>query len=338
MAQSKNNTPVLSVIIPCYNCAPVIVRCLDSIDYPDCEIIVVNDGSTDNSSEVVKQYAETHPYVRIIQQPNAGPAAARNTGIPDAKGKYIEFIDADDYLVPGGIPRLVALAEKEQADVVKFRVRSVYEGQKQVKDTLAMVPLAEKIFEGQGEALHHILVSDYHVIDAIFRRDVIMENNIRFRTDMFLREDDVFMCELYCRTTRVIQTELPIYCYVRSSNYSSTTKGGKPKIDKLNHSELQAIRYRKAAVERIGGHRAFPLEKYKYMRYALGCQNTLIKSGYYTFDEYRKWLQAFKAEGAWPVKYHTLQVMQYGYSLKWCFKVFLCNHLRLAWLSKKLYH
>lgn len=62
------NSPLLSIIIPMYNCAPVIVRCLDSIDFKDCEILVVNDGSTDNSAELVEGYALTHPNVRLINK------------------------------------------------------------------------------------------------------------------------------------------------------------------------------------------------------------------------------------------------------------------------------
>ncbi len=135
-----NNQPLVSVIIPCYNCAPVIARCLDSIDYPDCEIIVVNDGSTDDSHEVVEQYAATHPNVRLINQPNGGVSSARNLGIEQAQGKYISFIDADDYIVRNGLERIIQIAEQYNADVVKFKKISVSDKSPQdtssVKDDL----------------------------------------------------------------------------------------------------------------------------------------------------------------------------------------------------------
>ena len=76
-----------------YNCAPVITRCLDSIDYPDCEILVVNDGSQDNGADVVEQYVAAHSNVRLINKPNGGVSSARNLGIERAKGTYISFID-----------------------------------------------------------------------------------------------------------------------------------------------------------------------------------------------------------------------------------------------------
>ena len=89
---NSSNNPLLSVVIPMYNCAPIIVRCLDSIDYPNCEIIVVNDGSIDNGAEVVEQYAATHTHVRLINKPNGGVSSARNLGIEEAKGVY-NYID-----------------------------------------------------------------------------------------------------------------------------------------------------------------------------------------------------------------------------------------------------
>ena len=92
MQDTSLNSPLLSVIIPMYNCAPVIVRCLDSIDYYDCEIIVVNDGSKDTGAEIVEKYAATHPNVRLINKSNGGVSSARNLGIQEAVGKYISFI------------------------------------------------------------------------------------------------------------------------------------------------------------------------------------------------------------------------------------------------------
>ena len=92
----QHTTPLLSVIIPMYNCGPVIVRCMDSIDYPNSEIIVVNDGSKDNGAEIVSQYAATHPNVRLINKPNGGVSSARNRGIQEAKYDYIALLDGDD--------------------------------------------------------------------------------------------------------------------------------------------------------------------------------------------------------------------------------------------------
>ena len=117
--------PLLSVIIPMYNCGPVIVRCMDSIDYQDCEILVVNDGSKDNGAEIVEQFAANHHNVRLINKRNGGVSSARNLGIENARGKYIVFVDADDYLSKDGLKRMIDLAEKHQADIVKYKIHSL---------------------------------------------------------------------------------------------------------------------------------------------------------------------------------------------------------------------
>lgn len=102
----------ISVIIPFYNCAQLISRCLDSVFAQqgnfNLEVILINDGSTDNSVEIVQQYPK--PIV-LLQQSNQGPAAARNKGIAAATGKYLAFLDADDYWEPDFLAETVAFLE-----------------------------------------------------------------------------------------------------------------------------------------------------------------------------------------------------------------------------------
>lgn len=98
----------LSIIIPLYNCEQYIATCLDSLlkqglDANDYEIIVVNDGCTDNSAGIVQGYCTHHNNMRLINKPNGGVSSARNRGIDDAKGEYIYFCDADDYILPNGL-------------------------------------------------------------------------------------------------------------------------------------------------------------------------------------------------------------------------------------------
>jgi glycosyltransferase involved in cell wall biosynthesis len=110
------NHPVsVSIIIPVYNAALLIKRCLDSVfDQKGnhiLDVIVIDDGSTDNSVEVIRNYP--HP-VKIIQQPNQGPAAARNRGIENAEGKYLAFLDADDYWLQGFLQETVEFLENNE--------------------------------------------------------------------------------------------------------------------------------------------------------------------------------------------------------------------------------
>ena len=103
--------PLLSIIIPVYNVEKYLAQCLDSVLYPDMpeyEIVCVNDGSTDSSPAILSQYAAKYPgQIRIVNRPNGGLGAASNTGIENALGKYITFLDSDDYYAPGAVAEML---------------------------------------------------------------------------------------------------------------------------------------------------------------------------------------------------------------------------------------
>lgn len=120
----------LSIIVPIYNVAPYLRKCVDSLlaqDISDYEIILVNDGSTDNSGEIAQQYADTYANAKLISQENKGLSVARNVGIKQANGKYIIFVDSDDYLQPNCLGDLIAQAEIDELDVLRFRYQNVDE-------------------------------------------------------------------------------------------------------------------------------------------------------------------------------------------------------------------
>lgn len=132
----------LSIIVPVYNVARYLRKCVDSLlaqDLPasDYEIILVDDGSTDGSAAICDEYASRSsvhplahssiegPLIRVIHQPNAGVGAARNAGLKVAKGEYIQFVDSDDYLEPNVLGTLMAQVEREKLDVLRFDYRNV---------------------------------------------------------------------------------------------------------------------------------------------------------------------------------------------------------------------
>lgn len=122
----------LSIIVPVYNVAQYLPKCLDSllnqdIEKEDYEIIVVNDGSTDNSGEIAQNYANQHSNITLINQENRGLSGARNTGIKVARGKYIQFVDSDDYLEPNVEKALVEKMEKDYLDILRFNYQNVNE-------------------------------------------------------------------------------------------------------------------------------------------------------------------------------------------------------------------
>ena len=330
--------PLLSVIIPMYNCAPVIVRCLDSIDYQDCEIIVVNDGSKDNGAEIVEKYAATHPNVRLINKSNGGVSSARNLGIQEAVGKYISFIDADDYIVSGGLERIVTLAEEHNADVVKFKNKNVIDTSEQDKSSVSETPINIEITTGDGVLKRHD-ISDYIVWDGIYRRTIIVENNVLFKTDLCLREDDTFMGMLYCHANIVIATDLPLYRYVSASNYSSTHNQPIEKQRKLIISGLKAAQHRGHYVQEHKPE-VMQLERLKYMRWVCTVRNAI--SAQLTLKEYRALLDEFRKEGIYPLDYAWIKTAGWDYAIKPYMKrvlqTFMINNPWLVWLPAKWYY
>ena len=122
-----------SIIIPAYNAEAYLQRCLDSIfsqEFEDYEVVVINDGSTDDTAELLVQYAAGHTNLRVITQSNQGMATARNRGIDKAKGEYILFVDSDDELMPHALSNLAPQINGE--DIIGFG-SSIYNGQPSVQ-------------------------------------------------------------------------------------------------------------------------------------------------------------------------------------------------------------
>ena len=115
------SNPTVSVIIPVYNAQEGIKQCIDSLlnqSFTDFEIILINDGSTDNSLEVIKKYAADNDFIRVIDKENEGVAKTRNKGIQLANGKYIVFIDNDDFVDSDYLERFYNEIDQEQLDIV----------------------------------------------------------------------------------------------------------------------------------------------------------------------------------------------------------------------------
>lgn len=119
----------VSTIIPVYNVEKYLPQCLDSVlsqSYSDVQVILIDDGSTDNSGTICDEYAAKDPRVVVIHQKNGGAAVAKNAGLRVATGKYLSFVDSDDYLEPGAYAHMVSQLEDSNADVIQCSFRDVF--------------------------------------------------------------------------------------------------------------------------------------------------------------------------------------------------------------------
>lgn len=209
--------PRVSVIVPVYNAAPHLAKCLDSLcgqTLRDMEIICVDDGSSDGSSEIIAEYARHHGQLRVITQANAGVAAARNAGLAHARGEYVGFCDADDWVDASLYERLAQGACAHGAEVAYCAVRSEWPD----ATTSIFQAIAEDGFR-ELDQKGWLFVSQQVreiVCNKVFRRRLIVDGNLRFRSrDLYYSEDLLFTIECLLRSTRICSVSGPMYYYVQ---------------------------------------------------------------------------------------------------------------------------
>ncbi len=206
----------ISIIVPVYNCEQYLPECIESIlrqTYVDFELILVNDGSTDGSEAVCRSYADSR--VRVFGQPNRGVSVARNSGLEEARGEYVVFVDSDDWLDPQALE--VLMSQEQKADITFFG--SLFRSE----DSVARAYIPEKRFYGSAEEVQQGLVEllfnprhpDYvgFTWNKMFRCDIIREHGIRFIEGLTIREDEAFTYSYvsHCRTMATLPALLYNY-------------------------------------------------------------------------------------------------------------------------------
>ena len=210
--------PLLTYIVPVYNTAAYLPRCLQSIiDQPvaadDCEVLVVDDGSTDGSRAVVERFARDYPQVRLLVQPNAGVSAARNLALDNARGQYVAFVDSDDYLEDGAAAILLDRVVDDDLDVLVFNFSPMRSDG--TPDTVSRADNVETTAVTTGvEYLQQHVLTPY-VWRYLVRRDLIERMALRFDTSLIACEDGAFIAQFMLKALRVAHQGVTGYCYVK---------------------------------------------------------------------------------------------------------------------------
>ena len=231
--------PKFSIIIPLYNAERYIGQCLDSIaeqSYPDFEVIIVDDGSTDNGALIAKMMTERDPRFVYYYKENGGVSSARNLGIDKAKGEWISFVDADDYINPDYLQTFVDTNPK--ADITFFGETSFYPNAKNTEKVPETGYYACR--KDVEKAIYYLSCGPLGDVfgwtwDKFLRGSIIREHNVRFADNISFREDEVFAFE-YCRyvtSLRIIGKKLYNYRILDSG----LTGAGMRKSDLLPSSE-----------------------------------------------------------------------------------------------------
>lgn len=244
---------MISVIIPAYNAGKFIESCIDSIfnqTYKDFEIIVVNDGSKDNTLEILNNLAQKDDRLNIISQKNGGVSAARNTALKHAKGEFITYVDADDSLPPRAFEDMINL----MADDVDFVICSY----NNIRIKTTPEPFTEIVFDGPQDIYNRFRDFDRTIWwpwGKLLRRSIISDNHLTYDTSITFGEDHIFNL-LYAKyiTGKVIVSSKATYNYHRVR--SGLTSKFYPDMD-----EMQKYVYTKIA-DYFGGQDKTPT-KYK---------------------------------------------------------------------------
>lgn len=203
----------VSVIVPVYNVEKYLKMCIDSIiyqTYRNLEIILINDGSTDDSAKICDDYAKNDNRIIVIHQENAGQSSARNAGLDICTGEYIAFVDSDDYIHPRTYELCTYIMQKELVDFIEFEYNKITHTQ-----GFNDVSLNDYEIHNMYDVLKGRILWEQHfslIWSKFFDSNFIIK--FRFQTDKIM-EDDLLFNEYVFHTNKVISLPLKLYYYMQ---------------------------------------------------------------------------------------------------------------------------
>ncbi|WP_028550871.1 glycosyltransferase family 2 protein [Paenibacillus sp. UNC451MF] len=208
----------VSVIVPVYNAEQYIAHCIESLlnqTLEECEFIFVNDGSKDQSGQVIEEYSKTDSRIKLVHQSNQGVSAARNAGLQEATGTYIGFVDADDYVDKDMYEVLYNTAIESDYDVVISNFESEIEGHKVI--TTYPFPLGTVLKKDyiEQEVLTYFLKSDQlnTVCSKLYKNKRIQDYKVKFPEKVALGEDGLFNMQFFRHADRIQYIDYTGYHY-----------------------------------------------------------------------------------------------------------------------------
>lgn len=247
-------TPKVSVIIPVYNVENYLSECLDSVinqSLKELEILCINDGSTDNSIEILSKYAKQDSRIKIITKKNSGLACTRNTGIENTTGEYIFFLDSDDYLVPNVLEKLYKDAINYQTDIIVSKCKPFAEKGAFDEYTLKRVEELNKYLNYNGDNNVNITTKNFReIIDnypcvscgSLYKTDFLKQNNLKFINQKVIHEDNGFFLKVLSTFPKITFLNVDSIMYrVRSNSISFESCKRENKTVRFNQLKIVLI-------------------------------------------------------------------------------------------------
>ena len=211
--------PIVSIIVPVYNAEKTIQRCVESIlgqDFQDFELLLIDDGSQDASGALCDAFAQRDARVRVLHKENGGVSAARNLGLSQAQGVYLQFLDSDDWITADATTMLVRTAREYQCDLVIsdfYRVvgdRVSHKGDIQEDTVLSREEYAAHMMERPADFYYGVLWN------KLYRREIVERHHLRMNPEISWCEDFMFNLEYIRYAERFYALQVPIYYYVKT--------------------------------------------------------------------------------------------------------------------------
>ena len=231
---------MISIIIPIYNAEKYLKYCLESIkkqNYSDYEVLMIDDGSTDNSKNICKKYQLNDKKFRLIEKENGGSASARNLGLLNAQGDYIAFVDADDYIEYDYLSKLYHLINKYNADIAQCSFKKVFQYESCNKNkngykisTYSNKEVLEKFCEKQEYLSIAVLWN------KLYKKELFQ--NLEFPVNKGI-DDEYLICNIIDRAKSIVITDEILYYYYMSENSQMRSKPSLKQLDCIEAIEKQ---------------------------------------------------------------------------------------------------
>lgn len=297
----------LSIIVPLYNTEKYIARCLDSllnqsIPVDRYEILVINDGSPDNGKQLVEKYVSKYSNIKLFDQTNQGLYITRNRGIEIASGKYLYFIDSDDFIAENSLFSIIEYMKEYELDIFGFSIVATSESSLAPMNISKSDLIELEIFDGPTYISQKSFRNE--VVWYLVNREFLIKNNMSFRNGHGL-EDGIFTAELIYNAKRITSALLKIYGYFQRPESTMHTNNSLRNRHLLKGYEVSAIEfnnfYEHAKKEQKLNDSGLERIKCKQQSYVFFLLIRVVKSDL-TFTEINDLLNRLKKLNFYPIR------------------------------------